>query len=646
MPTGLLQLRREQLATLGRATPAAMLGYAINVAIALWAFVGIIPGTALAAWAVFACGICAVVAWRALRTGNRPRSASPGNGRRTAKPVIFAVLLALPWSILTVRYAGAVNGHGEIVLIALAVGMAASGSILLAPIPAAAVTYQSIILLPLIAKCVFVLATKDYQVLGLLAVSYWFFLTALIMTTAKLFDERLRATDDLQASLVALNNAHRETEAAAMTDALTGLANRRAFVARLAAPSRRNPGASGYGLLYMDLNRFKDVNDVLGHHVGDELLRAAARRIESVTRSKDFVARLGGDEFAIVVEDSHDREAVDTLAQRLVTELSKPYAVDGHSLSVGASIGIALTSECGSEGSELLTQADLAMYASKSSQKSFCYFEPAMERRAKDRHELETRLRAAIRNEAFALHFQPIRKLASGSITGLEALIRWPQPGGEVLSPGKFLPLAESLGFSDEIGDWVINEACKQAISWPRDVVVAVNVSPPQISSGKLLQQIERALAQTKLSPRRLQLEITEASLLQNDLRVRATLDKIRALGVSIALDDFGSGYSSLSYLVSFPFDRIKLDRQFISADQPKDSWAIVRAIVQLARTLKCGVVAEGIECAAQLERLRSIGVSDGQGYLLGKPKPSDETLILLHDRNAYRFSEASVKYA
>ncbi len=555
------------------------------------------------------------------------------------KPLLFAVLLALPWSILPVFYAGAINGHDEIVLIALAVGMAASGSILLAPIPVAGVTYQSIILLPLVVKCVFVLGTKNYLALGFLGLSYWFFLTLLITTTARMFDERLRATDELHAS-------HHEIETAARTDALTGLANRRAFVAKLAAPSRHAPGAPDYALLYLDLDRFKNINDVLGHHVGDEMLRACAKRIESVARANDFVARLGGDEFAVIAEDTADRAAADHLARRLLNELSKPYTADGHRLSVGASIGIALSSEFGSNGDELLKQADLAMYASKTSQESIRFFEPAMERRARDRHKLEAGLRAALSHNSFALYFQPIRNLASGSITGLEALIRWPQPGGQVLSPDDFLPLAESLGLGDEIGDWVINEACAQAVSWPRDVIVSVNVSPLQISSGKLLREVERALARTKLPARRLQLEIIEASLLQDDGDVRATLDNIRALGVSISLDDFGSGYSSLSYLVGFPFDRIKLDRQFIAADQPNNSWAIVRAVVQLAKTLRCSVVAEGIECMVQLERLRSIGVSDGQGYLLGKPQPSDETLALLHDRDAYRLPEEPVKYA
>jgi diguanylate cyclase (GGDEF)-like protein len=639
MPFGLLHVRTEQLAALGRATPAAMLGYAINIIIALWALFGILPNGVLGTWAAFASGVCVSIGWRALRAGDRLRSTSLKGPRKTAKPLFFAVLLALPWSGLTLLYAGAINGHGEIVLIALAVGMAASGSILLAPVPTAAVTYQSIILLPLVAKCFLVLGTKDYLALGLLAVSYWFFLTALIMTTARLFDERLRALDALHAS-------HLETEAAAMTDPLTGLANRRAFVLKLETPSRSEPDASGYALLYLDLNRFKNVNDVLGHHVGDAMLRACAKRIESAARSEDFVARLGGDEFAIIAEDTNDRAAADSLARRLLSELCKPYAIDGHALSVGASIGIALSSEFGTNGEELLKQADLAMYASKASQESIRYFEPSMERRAKDRHELEARLRSALRQNAFALYFQPIRNLASGSITGLEALIRWPQPDGHVLPPDEFLPLAASLGFSEEIGDWVINEACAQAASWPRDVIISVNVSPPQISSGKLLAQIEQALARTMLPPRRLQLEVTEATLLQNDWVVRDTLDKIRALGVSISLDDFGSGYSSLSYLVSFPFDRIKLDRQFIAKDRPNDSWAIVRAVVQLAKTLRCSVVAEGIECAAQLERLRSIGVSDGQGYLLGRPQSKEDTLLLLQDRAAYRLPEVPVKYA
>ena len=611
---------REQLASLARATPAAMAGYAINTSIGVWAFYTAIPNFELLLWATTAYIVSGVVGWRAVRTRPKKPIASDSALSKTAMPWVFAVLLALPWSILTARYAGILDSHSEIILIALAVGMAASGSVLLAPIPSAAILYMSAILLPLIFKSVLVLGGKTYFVLGLLGVSYWFFLAALITTTAKLFAQRLKATTELERSLAELSKAHEETELAAMTDGLTGLPNRRAFVDRLEA-SGSAAGAQNYGLLYLDLDRFKDANDALGHHIGDDLLRAVGGQIQRMVRGNDFVARIGGDEFAIFLENVTDRSLAESLSRRLRACLSKPIIIDGHSIEIGASIGVALSAECGLVGAELLKQADLAMYEAKASRLGVCFFDPQMQRRAEEKHELEMGLRTAIARGELVLHFQPICRLLSNAVIGCEALVRWERSDGTVRQPDEFLPVAESIGLTDDIGQWVIREACQQALKWPGNLSVSVNLAPSQIMSREVVPQVARALRETGLEPRRLQIEITETSLLKNISDVAEIAGNLKSLGLSIALDDFGTGYSSLSHLVSLPFDRIKIDRLFVSQlGKTGKNEMVIKAIVQLARGLGADVVAEGIETDDQLLRLRSCGVALGQGYFLSKP--------------------------
>ena len=611
---------REQLASLARATPAAMAGYAINTTIAVWAFYTAIPNFELLFWAATSYVVSGVVGWRALR--GRPQKPSSANSpwRRTAMPWVFAVLLALPWSILTARYAGILDSESEIILIALAVGMAASGSVLLAPIPSAAILYMSALLLPLIFKSVLVLGGKTYLVLGLLGVSYWFFLAALIATTARLFAQRLQATTKLERSLGELSKAHEETELAAMTDGLTGLPNRRAFVDRLEA-SGSAAGEQNYGLLYLDLDRFKDANDALGHHIGDDLLRAVGGQIQRMLRGNDFVARIGGDEFAIFLENVTDRSVAESLSRQLRACLSKPLIIDGHSIEIGASIGVALSAECGLVGAELLKQADLAMYEAKASRLGVCFFDPQMQRRAEEKHEVETGLRTAIARGELVLHYQPICRLFSDVVVGCEALVRWERSDGTIRQPDEFLPVAESIGLTDDIGQWVIREACQQALKWPEHLSVSVNLAPSQIMSREVVPQVARVLRETGLEPRRLQIEITETSLLKNTSDVAEIAGNLKSLGLSIALDDFGTGYSSLSHLVSLPFDRIKIDRLFVSQlGNTGKNEMVIKAIVQLARGLGADVVAEGIETDDQLLRLRSCGVALGQGYFLSKP--------------------------
>jgi len=521
--------------------------------------------------------------------------------------------------------------------------MAASGSVLLAPIPVAAAIYVSTILVPLILKCLFVLAGQ-HIVLGALAISFLVFLLGLIATNARLFLERLNAVNQLKESVKALSEAREEVERVAMTDGLTGVANNRAFRARLNSLHAPSEQAPTYSLFYLDLDRFKYVNDALGHAVGDALLKAAARRIENCLRKTDFVARIGGDEFAIIAQNVSDPASASTIADSLVTKLAEPFQLNGQTIQIGASIGVAMALGSHVDGGQLLQQADLAMYAAKcAGQGGYCIFEPDMQRLAEERRDIEIGLGSAIANGEFALLYQPIREMATGAITGMECLIRWHHPTRGQLLPAHFLHVAEDIGMANEIGAWVIEEACRQAVKWPSDVVVGVNLSPLQIASGDVMGPIERALKSSGLPARRLELEITETSLLQSNPDTIESFRRLKEMGISIALDDFGTGFSSLGYLVNFPFNRIKIDRLFVSQlGSSRQSDLIVKSVAQLAKNLKCSVVAEGIETAEQHRRLRAFNVSHGQGFYLGRPVSAREALKLLAADDAHALAESA----
>jgi len=633
---GLTRAHRDQLASLARATPAAMAGYASNVVIAVIAFRGLVPGVELAAWAVVSLAFCSFIAIRCGTRGLRKRqsptreSCSPVRDAKWA--LLFGLLLGLPWAILATRWAGVLQGDSELILMALVVGMAASGSVLLAPVPAVAALYATTILLPLVFKCLFALNHHD-TILGALALSFLAFLYGLIATKGRLFRERLEAVTRLQETIAALSEAREETERVAMTDGLTGIANRRAFMARLNALNNRS-GAAAYSIFYIDLDRFKSVNDALGHAVGDALLKSVAARISSLVRESDLVARLGGDEFAIVAQDVCERVFASSLAERLVVSLSEPYDLEGQKVQIGACAGVALACESGVGGETLLKQADLAMFAAKEAGRGmYCIFEADMQRSAEEHRVLELGLRAALVNDGFELYYQPIRNLESNAITSFECQVRWRHPLRGLLTPAQFLATAIDIGIAEDIGNWVIREACRQAASWPSGVPVGINMSSMRIGVENIAASVERALKDAGLPASRLELEmeVTEASLMDADVEVIASLRRLREIGVSIALDDFGTGYSSLGYLVKFPFNRIKIDRLFVSQlGHSAQSELIVRSISELAQRLNCTVVAEGIEVDDQRRRLLALDVPFGQGMLLGAPLSAAETAVLL----------------
>ncbi len=419
----------------------------------------------------------------------------------------------------------------------------------------------------------------------------------------------------------------------AQHDDLTGLPNRtllRQQMDDILLHTRRSP--EKVAVLVLGLDNFKAVNDTLGHGVGDKLLRSVAKRLGSTLREEDILARLNSDEFAIVQSGLTRPEDAVLLARRLLEAVGEPYLLDGHSVVIGASIGIAMAPGDGDESEKLLKSADMALSRAKNdSRGTFSFFEAGMDARAQSRRKIEIDLRDAIQNDVLRPYYQPLIDLATGRITGFEALVRWPHAERGMISPAEFIPVAEETGLINPLGGLMLRRACMDAAGWPDDVRVAVNLSPLQFRVGNLLSVVMDALKQSGLPARRLELEITETLLLEKSSQVLATLHALRALGVRISMDDFGTGYSSLSYLRSFPFDKIKIDQSFVRdlAANP-DAQAIIRAIVSLGIGLGVTITAEGVETEAELSCLRAEGCHEGQGFLFSRARPNAEIVGLL----------------
>jgi len=410
-------------------------------------------------------------------------------------------------------------------------------------------------------------------------------------------------------------------------DALTDLPNRVTFYERMETVLGRQRRSETVAVLSLDLDRFKNVNDTLGHPIGDLLLQAAAERMRKCVRGEDLVARLGGDEFAIVQVSSAQTSDVSALATRLIEVVGAPYDLDGHQVIVGASIGIAIAPTDGNKPDPLMKSADLALYRAKANGgHAFRFFETEMDVRMQARHALELDLRKAIVNGEFELYYQPIVDVKTERITSCEALLRWHHPERGMISPVEFIPVAESTGLIVPLGEWVLRQACAQAARWPDHVTVAVNLSPVQFKSRNLLPTVVNALATNGLPAKRLELEITELVLLQDNEGAFEVLRRFRDLGIRIAMDDFDTGYSSLGYLRSFPFDKIKIDQSFVhDLSTKEDSVAIIRAVVGLSSSLGITTTAEGVETKEQLTRLTTEGCDEVQGFLFSPPRPALE---------------------
>lgn len=425
--------------------------------------------------------------------------------------------------------------------------------------------------------------------------------------------------------------AERRIRYLAHHDPLTKLQNRTVFRRELeAALMAERPAGTGVALLYLDLDRFKEVNDTLGHPLGDALLIAVASRLKGCLRSTESISRLGGDEFAVVLTAKSAISLAETLAERFIRVISEEFAVDGHRITVGASVGVAVAEPGDCDADLLLKQADLALYEAKAQGRNrFCVFQSEMAEKLEERLRLEADLRGGLDRGDFDIDYQPIFALGSDRITGFEALLRWNHPERGRISPATFVPLAEDNGLIIDIGAWCVARACADMVAFPGEPRIAVNVSPVQLKSETLSDVVCEALAVSGMPPGRLELEITESALLEDDPRIEKNLFALRALGVRIALDDFGVGFSSLNHLRRFPFDKIKIDQVFVrEATEKHDSLAIVRSIVRMAEELSMTTTAEGIETEAQLRLVQELGCTEGQGYLLGRPASITANLL------------------
>jgi diguanylate cyclase (GGDEF)-like protein len=429
---------------------------------------------------------------------------------------------------------------------------------------------------------------------------------------------------------------HLRSAALARLEPLTGLCNRVELYDRLsAAVAAAEEAGAPLAVLVLDLDRFKAVNDTLGHPVGDALLRKVAERLRNAARRDDVIARLGGDEFAIlqIGQAGADQPlAAEALANRLVDLVGRTYVLDGQMLNVGVSVGIALFPADGRLPDDLMKHADLALYRAKADGRgTYRFFEPAMNAAVQARRSLEIDLRRALALKQFELVFQPQIRLETGEVSGFEALLRWHHPERGPISPATFIPLAEEIGVIVGIGEWALRTACREAARWAQPASIAVNLSPIQFRGGKLVETVTLVLAQTGLDPARLELEITEGALLDDTDGVLTVLNGLRRLGVRISMDDFGTGYSSLSYLQKFPFDKIKIDQSFVRGMAGSaECGAIVRAIARLGASLGMRTTAEGVETADQLDAIRAEGCTEVQGYLTGRPMPASEASALL----------------
>ena len=610
------RVRVEQVDNVLRFTAPVMMANIFNALVLVVAEWGteVAPQAHLWAFALITSCMFIYLRRRSGAHNPKPKSVSPRVIRRAAS---YAFVIGALWVLAPMLFFEKSSYQVQLVIICLCTGMVCGGAFVLATIPIAAIAFTSPVVVAF-AIAVIHMGQPVYLLVAGLTLVYSFVLV------------RAVATHTLQ--LVQRVVAQLESEQAAHTDSLTNLPNRVAFREGVtSALSRLTRYGEGFGLLYIDIDDFKSVNDGLGHAAGDQLLIQSADRMKACTRDVDIVARLSGDEFAIIAASVKEPSQVLVVAERLVRAFSAPFFIAGTKVTSRISVGIAIAPFDGEDTETLLKKADMALYSSKRERRgAFQFFQPQLDELAQQKRAMEKELREAMANGELSIAYQPFIKIAEQRLSGFEALVRWSHPVRGDVSPVEFIPIAENIGLVQEIGEFVLGESLRTAAKWPEPLRISVNFSPMQLRSMSIVSLISGLLRDSGLKPSRLEIEITEsAAIVENDLAI-SVLQAIRALGVTVALDDFGTGYSSLNYLRRLPLDRIKLDREFI-ADmmEQKECGAIVKSVIALARDLGMAVTAEGVETQAQLDCLAQIGCEEAQGYLISRPISSRDASLM-----------------
>ena len=613
-------IRAEQISLVLGYSLGIMLANACNaivLAIALWHSPDRTPAL------IWAAAVASGAIFFGLQAHSSRRIAKPQFvSRRTMHRLVRnALILGTAWGIVPVAFFANASSGAQLVITCLCAGMLAGGAFAFATIPVAAIAYTAPIFIGT-AICLGQNGDFVYLLLAILVVVYGSVLLRGVFVNS--FEFTRRVITQLEA------------ERTVRRDPLTHLPNRFAFNESLhGAVKRLALSGEEFAVLLLDLDRFKEVNDKLGHPAGDEFLVQVAARLQRCTRAAEHVARIGGDEFALIMTHLSRPEEAYEVAERFIAAFADPFMIEGREIVGATSIGIVLAPRDGNTIHDLLKHVDIALYrAKKVGPGRICFFEASDDKSARDRRALQRDLEGAIdRNELF-LVYQPFLDVRKNRITGFEALLRWQHPTRGLIPPSEFIPIAEESGLIHPIGEWVVRRACATLSDWPDDIRVAVNFSAAQFHHTSILQTILQALAKAEVSPSRLEIEITESMLISKYGSASSILNSLLELGVTVALDDFGTGYSSLTYLRKLPFSRIKIDQSFIRdmLTQP-DCAAIVKSVIGLAQDLRIGVVAEGVETADELEYLRQAKCDEVQGYLIGRPMPAEEISALLNQK-------------
>jgi diguanylate cyclase len=621
------RIRAEQINNIKRYLTWVLLANICNAAVLVAAFWSSPLLHLAVAWASAVIFVCLYFGFRQRRAASKkPTHVS---ARAITRAIRNSLLLGSLWATLPLIFFADASAGGQLIITCLSAGMLGGGAFVLASIPAAAIAFTA----PMVASCAITIGRSGdtaYFLVAVLMVSYISVLWRGICVHASQVSKRVAAQVDAE------RNVRR--------DELTGLPNRLAFFEALeCAFSRLARVGEQFAVLYLDLNDFKIVNDRFGHMAGDELLVEVGRRLKDSAREVDLVARLGGDEFAIAVANTPGAAIPMTLAARIVGSIDRPFLIDGREFCIGTCVGIALAPTDGDTPEHLLKNADEALYDAKHRPGVVIQlFDAGPRDAARQRRKLERDLSLALHRAEFFLVFQPIFNLKTKTIEGCEALLRWRHPTLGVQLPKEFMGTMEETGLITKVGQWVLVEACKAAVTWPRHIRVAVNVSAVQLQNAQLLSAIVGALKVSMLPAKRLEIEITETAIIDDSEQVLANLNALRELGVRIALDDFGTGYSSLTCVRKLAPNSIKIDGTFVRELTIDDrSRSIVRSLIFLSRDLGINVVAEGIETAEQLDFLQLNECNEGQGHFIGMPRVAGEIGPYLLDSSALVTSAA-----